>query len=168
MSLNRVRSSFYEGLEAVQCDSLRGEVWKLICKVHSSKSQYKRGIIQKFIEQEDLVVTKKITKDLGRTFPGNEEFKTNHESGNNRLYNVLKAYSAYDPETGYCQGMNFITGMLLQIIPDEEDAFWSLVYVMFVRDWRSIFSRDSDRINLMVTDMENYLRRNSRTVAAHL
>ena len=63
-------------------------------------------------------MTRKIAKDLGRTFPGNEEFKTNHELGENRLYNVLKAYSAYDPETGYCQGMNFITGMLLLMIPD--------------------------------------------------
>ena len=118
LSINRVRYSFYEGLEAVQCDSLRGEIWKLICKVHHSKSQYKRGIIKKFIQEENTIVTRKIAKDLGRTFPGNEEFKTNHELGENRLYNVLKAYSAYDPETGYCQGMNFITGMLLLMIPD--------------------------------------------------
>ena len=59
------------------------------------------------------MVSKKIVKDLGRTFPGNQEFKIAHETGENRLYNILKAYSAYDPETGYCQGMNFISGMLL-------------------------------------------------------
>jgi protoporphyrinogen oxidase len=81
---------------------------------------------------------------------------------------VLKAYSAYDPETGYCQGMNFISGMLVQMMPDQEDAFWCLVYVMFVRDWRSIFSNDSERINQMISDLEAYLHRNSRTVAAHL
>ena len=49
----RIRESFHEGLEAVHCDSLRGEIWKLICKVHNSKSQYKRGIINKFIEEEN-------------------------------------------------------------------------------------------------------------------
>lgn len=168
LSINRIRQSFYEGLETVECDSLRGEIWKLICKVHKSKSQYKRGIIRKFIEQEDTQVSRKITKDLGRTFPGNEEFKIPHETGNNRLYNVLKAFSAYDPETGYCQGMNFITGVLLQMMPDQEDAFWCLVYVMFVRDWRSIFSNDSERINQMISDLEAYLHRNSRTVAGHL
>lgn len=147
LSVNRIRQSFYEGLEAVECDSLRGEIWKLICKVHNSKSQYKRGIFRKFIEQEDEHVQRKIVKDLSRTFPGNEEFKKPYQSGDNRLYNVLKAYSAYDPETGYCQGMNFISGMLLLMMPDQEDAFWCLVYVMFVRDWRSIFSNDSERIN---------------------
>lgn len=130
--------------------------------------QYKRGVFRKFIEQEDAMVTKKITKDLGRTFPGNEEFKINHETGDNRLYNVLKAYSAYDPETGYCQGMNFISAMLIQMMPDQEDAFWCLVYVMFVRDWRSIFSNDSERINQMISDTEAYLRRNHRQVSAHL
>ena len=108
------------------------------------------------------MVTKKITKDLGRTFPGNEEFKIKPETGDNRLYNVLKAYSAYDPETGYCQGMNFISAMLIQMMPDQEDAFWCLVYVMFVRDWRSIFSNDSERINQMISDTEAYLRRNHR------
>ena len=46
----RVRQSLYEGLETVNCDVLRSEIWKLICKVHCSKSQYKRGIIRKFIE----------------------------------------------------------------------------------------------------------------------
>lgn len=34
----RIRHSFYEGLESVECESLRGEIWKLICKVHQSKS----------------------------------------------------------------------------------------------------------------------------------
>lgn len=118
LSRQRIRQSFYHGLEQVQCESLRGEIWKLVCKVHSSKTQYRRGNFNKFIEQEDPLATKKIVKDLGRTFPGNVEFKLPHESGDNRLYNVLKAYSAYDPECGYCQGMNFITGLLLQMIPD--------------------------------------------------
>lgn len=58
--------------------------------------------------------------------------------------------------------------MLLQMMPDQEDAFWCLVFVMFVRDWRSIFSNDAERIETMVSDIEAYLRRNCRSVAAHL
>ena len=168
LSHARIRQSFYEGLETVNCDVLRSEIWKLICKVHCSKSQYKRGIIRKFIEQEDEQVTRKITKDLGRTFPGNAEFKLPIESGKNRLYNILKAYSAYDPETGYFQGMNFISGLLLHVIPDEEDAFWCLVFVMFSRDWRSIFAQDDPKIGILVNDLQNYLRRNCRSVYQHL
>ena len=64
--------------------------------------------------------------------------------------------------------MNFITGMILAMIPDQEDALWCLVFVMFVRDWRSIFSDNSARISQLITDLENYLRKNCRTVFNHL
>ena len=49
--------------------------------------------------------------------------------GQASLRRVLKAYSVYDREVGYCQGMNFIAGMFLTIMPEEE-AFWLLVSVM--------------------------------------
>eukprot|EP00952_Eustigmatos_sp_NYUAD-ZCMA_P014122 55401-Eustigmatos_ZCMA.PRE.1 len=34
-------------------------------------------------------------------------------SGQSRLRRVLHAYSRIDPEVGYCQGMGFVTAMLL-------------------------------------------------------
>ena len=46
--------------------------------------------------------------------------------GQARLRRVLKAYSTYDREIGYCQGMNFIAAMFLTLMP-EERAFWMLV-----------------------------------------
>ena len=30
-----------------------------------------------------------------------------------RLYNILRTYSVYDDQVGYCQGMNFVAGTLL-------------------------------------------------------
>lgn len=169
LSAERVRASFYQGLEHVAAESLRGEIWKMICKVHNSKSQYKRHIIDKFIEQEDPKAEQKIMKDLKRTFPTVAEFKTPHTTGQNRLYNVLKAYSAYDPEISYCQGMNFIAGILLQVIPDQEDAFWCMVFVMFVRDWRSIFlENDNTRIQQMISDLESFVKRNCKSVFNHM
>jgi hypothetical protein len=35
------------------------------------------------------------------------------------LFNVLKAYSNWDPGLGYCQGMNFVVAQLL-IYMDQE------------------------------------------------
>ena len=49
--------------------------------------------------------------------------------GQASLRRVLKAYSVYDREIGYCQGMNFVAGMFLTLMPEEE-AFWLLVSVM--------------------------------------
>jgi len=45
------------------------------------------------------------------------------------LFNILKAYSVYDPEVGYCQGMSDMTAFLLMYIP-EEDAFWVIVKLL--------------------------------------
>lgn len=53
--------------------------------------------------------------------------------------------------------MNLISGMLLRMMPDEEDAFWCLVYVMFQRDWRAIFKDESNRVNQIIQDIESYL-----------
>lgn len=72
-------------------------------------------------------------------------------SGQNKLFNVLKAYSNFDPEVGYSQGMNFITAMLLMHIPSEEDAFWCLVAIMLppkghklpgLHGYRTVFTMD--------------------------
>ena len=35
------------------------------------------------------------------------------------LYNVLKAFSVYDKEVGYCQGMGFVTGLMLMYMGEE-------------------------------------------------
>ena len=43
------------------------------------------------------------------------------------LRNILTAYAAHDPETGYVQSMNFQAAFLVLAGLDEEDAFWCLV-----------------------------------------
>jgi hypothetical protein len=48
------------------------------------------------------------------------------QGGQAALRRVLRAYSLYDREVGYCQGMNFIAGMFLTFV-SEEEAFWLLV-----------------------------------------
>lgn len=36
-----------------------------------------------------------------------------------RLYKILKAYSLYDPEVGYTQGMAFLAGPLLLYVKNS-------------------------------------------------
>ena len=40
-----------------------------------------------------------------------------------------KAYACHNPSIGYCQSMNFICGMAL-LFMDEEDAFWLLAAIL--------------------------------------
>lgn len=57
------------------------------------------------------------------------------EGGQAKLRRVLRAYGTYDPEVGYCQGMNFIAAMFITFV-SEEEAFWLLVQVMNARPCR--------------------------------
>ncbi len=63
--------------------------------------------------------------------------------GQNSLRRVLRAYSMYDAEVGYCQGMNYITAMFLTFI-SEEKSFWLLVTVMNDEPYklRDLFGED--------------------------
>jgi hypothetical protein len=67
-------------------------------------------------------------QDLHRTFPENIHFNS---GGSGRclipkLRRILLAFSFYFPDIGYCQSLNFIGGMLL-IFMEEEEAFWMLI-----------------------------------------
>ena len=60
-----------------------------------------------------------ISKDVARTLVDLNLFKEDLAAGNNKLFNVLKAYSNYDNEVSYVQGLNYIVVLLLYYIGDE-------------------------------------------------
>jgi len=63
--------------------------------------------------------------------------------GQSSLRRVLRAYSMYDTDVGYCQGMNFIAAMFLTFLTEEE-SFWLLVVVMNEEPYklREMFGED--------------------------
>ena len=67
--------------------------------------------------------------DIHRTFPDNRFFKEDKE-GRTKLYNILVAYSEYNKGIGYCQGLNYVAGMIILVIRDEEKSFWLLVCLL--------------------------------------
>lgn len=106
--------------------------------------------------RESRMIQETIERDIHRTFPRHQLFleapqidetdslakvalfmdqPPDHKSileeqtGQASLRRILKAYSMYDQEVGYCQGMNFIAGLFLTVV-QEETAFWMLVHVM--------------------------------------
>eukprot|EP00201_Polytomella_parva_P022776 CAMPEP_0175039552 /NCGR_PEP_ID=MMETSP0052_2-20121109/662_1 /TAXON_ID=51329 ORGANISM="Polytomella parva, Strain SAG 63-3" /NCGR_SAMPLE_ID=MMETSP0052_2 /ASSEMBLY_ACC=CAM_ASM_000194 /LENGTH=343 /DNA_ID=CAMNT_0016301447 /DNA_START=59 /DNA_END=1087 /DNA_ORIENTATION=- len=81
-----------------------------------------------------------IEKDIQRTYPSTKRF--NSEEGQQALRNVLRAYSAYDPKVGYCQGMNFVAGLLLMFMPTEAHAFAGLVILIEERGMGGYYTRE--------------------------
>lgn len=76
-------------------DGVRGQIWKLCCKVNETREVHNEDMFQRLLE-EQIKDEDTIIKDLARTVSGNENFKLDHKTGKNKLYNLLKAYAVYD------------------------------------------------------------------------
>ncbi|KAG5456408.1 MAG: hypothetical protein BJ554DRAFT_3861, partial [Olpidium bornovanus] len=80
--------------------------------------------------------------DLHRTFPENIKFRSSSVASGGAgspdtsgvaaiqsLRRVLRALALHVPAVGYCQSLNFICGMMLLFVPEEE-AFWLLAHLI--------------------------------------
>ena len=90
---------------------LRGTIWQILSasKNPDLEQVYTNVLLSTTSPQEKL-----IRKDISRTFPKQDYFRLKDgPNGQEGLFNVCKAYSLYDPEVNYVQGMAFIVGPLL-------------------------------------------------------
>ena len=76
----------------------------------------------------DSYILSEIEKDVTRTFPGHHLFET--QEGQDKIQRILEAFAKRSEAVGYCQSMNFIAGMAILIMKNEEDAFWLLTSIV--------------------------------------
>lgn len=135
--------------------AMRTELWMSVL--------HRRGLgtaaaekYQSLLEQElPADVTDTIDKDLARTFPDIRRFTT--LEGQAAMGRVLKAYAAYDPEIGYCQGMNFLAGMLILYMATESHAFGALVVLMYERGLRELYDNDMSLLQVRLWQLAQLL-----------
>lgn len=72
---------------------------------------------------------RQIDLDVNRTYRDHIMFRERYGVKQRSLFNILAAYSIYNSEVGYCQGMSQVAALLLMYM-DEEDAFWGLAQLM--------------------------------------
>ncbi|XP_074654316.1 ecotropic viral integration site 5 ortholog-like [Tubulanus polymorphus] len=127
----------------------RGLVWQLLCNAHnhSAKDWYPEFM------KKTSPFEKVIRRDIARTYPEHDFFKEKDGLGQESLFNVMKAYSLYDREVGYCQGSGFIVGLLLMQMPEEE-AFACLVCMMQDYKLRDLFKPGMAELGLCMFKLE--------------
>jgi len=108
-------------------DFLRPVVWSGLAEARDPNLYAEFDMLLQRLEYEQSSSESIIDKDLGRCFPTHELFMHPAGEGQAMLSQVLKCYSLRDPETGYCQGMGFVVGILLMKM-QVHDA-----YSVFVR-----------------------------------
>ncbi|CAF0836078.1 unnamed protein product [Adineta steineri] len=113
--------------------SVRGQAW-----YHLSAAKYRQenedrncrtgNLFNSYLKQTpDLRVIDDINKDLARSFPDHEMFRKSG-SGQQSLFDVLRAYAVHDPAVGYCQAQAPIASILLMHLP-AESAFWVFIQI---------------------------------------
>ncbi|TWW75617.1 USP6 N-terminal-like protein [Takifugu flavidus] len=105
---------------------LRGQAWALLLDIEKVK-QDNEGKYEKMKQQARTFSTeiKQIDLDVNRTFRNHIMFRERFGVKQQALFHVLAAYSVYNTEVSYCQGMSQIAAILLMYL-NEEDAFWAL------------------------------------------
>jgi hypothetical protein len=95
---------------------LRGEIWVLLAKAYNDKELIKT---YHMLLDKESISEQVILRDIHRTFPAHDFFKEANGRGQEALYKISKAYSLYDEEVGYCQGLSFLAAALLLHV-----SFW--------------------------------------------
>lgn len=102
-------------------NSLRHRVWYKLLDIDAQK-RAQNGVYEKMKEsgRKYSLDLRQIDLDINRTFRDNVAYRKRYCQRQVQLYNVLVAYSIYNTEIGYCQGMSGITALLLMYLSDEE------------------------------------------------
>ena len=85
-----------------------GQVWQLLVEAEDDNA---------IIDTYRVLITKEsvfevnIERDINRTFPANDYFK--NSLGQDNLFKLCKAYSIFDEEVGYLQGMTTVLSYLI-------------------------------------------------------
>ncbi|EPB78677.1 TBC domain protein [Ancylostoma ceylanicum] len=178
-------------------DVLRGEVWRLLAKVHLDPELVNTYHL---LLGKDCPSEQVILRDIHRTFPAHENFKEAGGEGQESLYKISKAYSLYDEEVSYCQGLSFLAASLLLHVDriefhtadlvrmqacyeggfvciilveypkrmNEEQAFCTLVKIMYDYQLRDLFKLGFDSLHLRFYQLTRLLKEYESNLAAHL
>ena len=100
-------------------------------------------------------VIEEIQRDINRTFY-TDKFKKGN--GKEMLINILSALAFIRPEIGYCQGMNFIAGALIELIDEEEKIFWIFLSFIDNIDLNLLFLKNMPDYSIRVFQLNYYIK----------
>ncbi|XP_046976888.1 USP6 N-terminal-like protein isoform X1 [Vanessa cardui] len=122
----KLHRRIYKGIP----NSLRIKIWCKLLNVNTIKSD-NPGKFQEMLKLAKQWSTdvRQIDSDVNRQFREHQFYRERYSEKQCSLFNVLCAYSMYNSEVGYCQGMSGLAGVLLMYM-DEEDAFWALAILL--------------------------------------
>lgn len=145
----------------------RGKVWLTVSGAEKMKDDsgpnYYHHLLSGDIDQDIVDIVK---TDLPRTYPDNIFFSeaADHQR---QLCNILVAYAHDNKEVGYCQGLNYIAGLLLLVTKDEETTFW-LLKVLVEKTLPKYYTRTMEGVITDIAVLEELVRLKIPDVHKHV
>ncbi|UKK01382.2 hypothetical protein MACK_002195 [Theileria orientalis] len=142
----------------------RWESWKVALSYNRYNSLV--GDLYESYATQDNEYVSIINIDVPRTFP---ELKVFNKEAQNQLYRILSAYGNYQPEIGYCQGMNFVAGLLLLVSGfNEKEAFVGFVGLMNEFKLQEFYKPSFPMIKTYIRGFERLLKELAPDLYEHL
>lgn len=109
---------------------------------------YPENFFSRLSKEPKAAVASQIAKDVDRTNFSDENGNLVALNAANKelLVAILYAYSNYDPKLGYCQGTNYLVGIIILTVKSKRAAFWIFFQLMTNFGWRDLFSDKHTRL----------------------
>ncbi|XP_065187030.1 USP6 N-terminal-like protein [Sycon ciliatum] len=151
-------------------DSVRLEVWSRFLDLKSIRKpgQYEAAYYAAR-ERGKLKDIDQINKDIARRFREHVLFRERYGQGQQILFRILSAYTMYNEEVGYCQGMDAIAGLMMMYM-NEEDAYWAMCRLMSSEHYamHGLYTSDLRKLHEMCTHHGTIRRKVLPKVHKHL
>ena len=82
-------------------EELRGRLWSKLLEIDQAVAIHSDNLFEKLTDFDNEEAEGQINKDIDRTLADLNLWQEDHTNGENKLYNILKAYANYDNEVSY-------------------------------------------------------------------
>jgi len=105
-----------------------------------------------------------INADVPRTFPSHAFFK--NPKGQAQLRNILMAFTVLKGDIGYCQGLNYLAGIIL-IHLDEEKTLWMLMQLMKKYGFGGFYVEGAPSLEICMKQIDETLKQHLPVLWGH-
>jgi hypothetical protein len=116
-------------------------------------------VVASALSKEDIALTRAtvptIPTSITESVIPKRIFTREQES---KLRRILRAYVMYNPRVGYCQGMNFIVRLLMEVTDQETDVFWLFVGFCEPESGRNLYEPEMKVLQPFFYRLEEMLR----------
>ncbi|CDW82250.1 tbc domain containing protein [Stylonychia lemnae] len=159
-----IQQKVFAGLHLMTQNGRR-DAWLVILNIDPNSSQIQEMIkdYHRYIEvqpqgEDELFQNERdIRKDICRTFTDLEMLAQTQLQYQEKLFNILKAYSLYNQQVGYMQGLNFVAGMILIIMQDEPISYVVLIKLLEKNQWDRLYIDQTPKLFELVYKIRLYI-----------